>query len=84
MQFRHRQYYGDYQSYDKSPIRMGGLSQMRMSRRKVQGGRDVEALMVRSSKNVREVCDGQSLASPGRWTVEDRRYPEDPVWSEVS
>ena len=37
-----------------------------------------------SSYTVREVCDGQSFASPGRWEVEDRRYPEDPVWSEVS
>ena len=41
-------------------------------------------LMVGSSCTVHEVCDGQSLASPGRWAVEDRRYPEDPVWSEVS
>ena len=40
--------------------------------------------MVGSSYTVREVCDGQSLASPGRWAVEDRRYPEDRVWCEVS
>ena len=42
-QFRHQQYYGDYQSYDKNPNRMEGHHQMRMSRRKVQGGLDVEA-----------------------------------------
>ena len=37
-----------------------------------------------SSYTVREVCDGQSLASPGRWAVEDRTYPENPVWAEVA
>ena len=41
-------------------------------------------LLVGSSCSVREVCDGQSLASPGQWAVEDRRYQEDPVWSEVA
>ena len=25
---------------------------------------------------VRGLCDGQSLASPGRWPVDVRRYPE--------
>ena len=25
----------------------------------------------------RELCDGQSLASPGRWSPEQRRYPQD-------
>ena len=56
-----------------------------MSRRKVQGGLDVEARcwLVQVIPCVR-FCDGQSLASPGRWAVEDRRYPEDPVWSEVA
>ena len=41
-------------------------------------------LLVGSSYTVREVCDGQSLASPGPWAVGDRRYPEDPVLSEVA
>ena len=40
-------------------------------------------LLVGSSYTVREVCDGQSLAFPGRWAVDDRRYLEDPIWSEV-
>ena len=80
-QFRHRQYYGDYQSYDKN--RVGGPPQMRKSRRKVQGGSG-NPLLVGTSYTVREVWDGQSLASPGRWAVEDRRCPEDPVWSEVA
>ena len=40
--------------------------------------------MVGLSFSVRDVCDGQSLAPPARWAVEDRRYPEDPAWSEVS
>ena len=41
-------------------------------------------LLVGSSFSVREICDGQPLASPGRWAVDDRRYPEDSVWSEVA
>ena len=41
-------------------------------------------LAVGSSYTVREICDGQSLASPMRWAVDDRRYPEDSVWSEVA
>ena len=39
-------------------------------------------LLVGSSYKVREICDGQSLASPGRWAVDNRRYLEDSVWSE--
>ena len=41
-------------------------------------------LLVRSSCAVRKICDGQSLASPERWAVDDRRYPGDSVWSEVA
>ena len=40
--------------------------------------------VVGSSSSLREICDGQSLASPGRWAVDDRRYPEDSIWSEVA
>ena len=40
-------------------------------------------LLVGSSFPPREICDGQSLASPGRWAVNDRRHPEDSIWSEV-
>ena len=32
----------------------------------------------------RSFCDGQSLASPGRWAPEQRRYPSHPTWSAVS
>ena len=32
----------------------------------------------------REFCDGQSLASPGRWPVQQRRYPGSPQWKEVA
>ena len=32
----------------------------------------------------RPFCDGQSLASPGRWVPEQRRYPSHPAWSAVS
>ena len=39
---------------------------------------------VGSSHVVGEICDGKSLASPGRWAVEDRRYPEDEMWRKVS
>ena len=31
----------------------------------------------------REFCDGQSLASPGRWPPGSRVYPSSPVWSSV-
>ena len=32
----------------------------------------------------REVCDEQSLASPGRWPIAQRRYPGSEVWTEIS
>ena len=32
----------------------------------------------------REYCDGQSLASPGRWPVARRRYPDSTLWKEIS
>ena len=32
---------------------------------------------------VRDFRDGQSLASPGRWPVAARRYPETNVWKEI-
>ena len=31
----------------------------------------------------RDYCDGQSLASPGRWPLAARRCPESDVWKEV-
>ena len=31
----------------------------------------------------RDTCDGQSLASPGRWALEDRIYPESERWLKV-
>ena len=40
-------------------------------------------MLVGAGYTVREVCDGQSLASPGRWTPKDRRYPEHLIWNEV-
>ena len=32
----------------------------------------------------REYCDGQALASPGRWPVPRRRFPETRLWKEIS
>ena len=32
----------------------------------------------------REICDGQSLASPGRWPIARRRYPETELWKVIS
>ena len=32
----------------------------------------------------REICDGQGLASPGRWSPEDLRYPVSQVWHAAS
>ena len=31
----------------------------------------------------RDYCDGQGLASPGRWPVENRRYPSSQPWKKV-
>ena len=33
---------------------------------------------------VREFCDGQSLASPGRWPPKARVYPTSPAWLQVA
>ena len=32
----------------------------------------------------REYCDGQGLASPGRWPVASRRYPDTDWWQSVA
>ena len=32
---------------------------------------------------VRDFCDGQSLASPGRWSPSERRYPQSDAWNAV-
>ena len=40
--------------------------------------------MVGVGYTAREYCDGQSLASPGRWPVQQRRYPENALWKVVS
>ena len=41
-------------------------------------------MMVGVGYTARECCDGQSLASPGRWPVNQRRYPTSKPWQEVS
>ena len=41
-------------------------------------------LMIGSGYTRREVCDGLSLASPGRWTPSQRRYPQNAPWLEVA
>ena len=32
----------------------------------------------------REYCDGQTLASPGRWPISQGRYPEFALWKEIT
>ena len=32
----------------------------------------------------RDYCDGQNLASPGRWPIENRRYPLSLTWKKVA
>ena len=32
----------------------------------------------------RELCDGQTLASPGRWPVAPRRYPDTALWRSLA
>ena len=41
-------------------------------------------LMVGVGCTAREYCDGQSLASPGRWAVRQRQYPDTAQWKAVS
>ena len=40
-------------------------------------------MMVGMGYKAREYCDGQSLASPGRWPVNQRRYPTFKPWQNV-
>ena len=37
-------------------------------------------MLVGVGYTTREYCDGQSLASPGRWALESRKYPTNPAW----
>ena len=41
-------------------------------------------LMAGTGYTERELCDGQTLASPGRWPPSRRRYPSSPAWESVS
>ena len=41
-------------------------------------------MQIGTGYNSREFCDGQSLASPGRWPVPHRRFPSDLTWNMVS
>ena len=41
-------------------------------------------LLIGAGRTSREYCDGQSLASPGRWTPSQRKYPSHPNWIFVS
>ena len=41
-------------------------------------------MMIGSGYVTRELCDGQSLASPGRWPIHDRACPENVQWKRVS
>ena len=36
--------------------------------------------MIGSSYTSREFCDGRSLASPGRWVLNARKYPDSACW----
>ena len=40
-------------------------------------------LMVGAGYTEREVCDGQGLSSPGRWSQEDRLYPSSSLWLQM-
>ena len=45
---------------------------------------DGEPMLVGVGYTTREFCDGQSLASPGRWAPESRKYPTSPAWLSVA
>ena len=47
-------------------------------------GKDQESRCKSASVyTVRDFCDGQSLASPGRWSPSERRYPQSEAWNAV-
>ena len=43
-----------------------------------------DSMLVGSDYTSRELCDGQTLDSPGRWPEGQRRYPRDAAWLEGS
>ena len=43
-----------------------------------------EPMVIGSGYTRREVCDGMSLASPGRWPPDQRNYPQSVEWLEVA
>ena len=43
-----------------------------------------QPMMIGSGYVTRELCDGQSLASPGRWPIHDRAYPKNDKWKRAS
>ena len=43
-----------------------------------------QPMMIGSVDVTRELCDGQSLASPGRWPIHDRAYPNNDKWKRAS
>ena len=40
-------------------------------------------LLVEAGYTEREVCDGQGLSSPGRWSQDDRLYPSSSLWLQI-
>ena len=45
---------------------------------------DGDPMFVGVGYTTREYCDGQSLASPGRWAPESRKYPTNTAWLAVA
>ena len=43
-----------------------------------------QPMMIGSGYVTRELCDGQSPASPGRWPIHDRAYPKNEKWKRAS
>ena len=41
-------------------------------------------MLVGTGYTARQLCDGQTLAWPGRWPPEQRQYPEGSSWKQVS
>ena len=64
---------------EKFQIQMMDPPQMKERRLEEQAGSEQA-----SGKTRRDMCDGQTLASPGRWPVEHRFYPDDETWRCVS
>ena len=69
----------------EEPEEDGGSSPDEGAPLKTAGWRGEGApFMVRTRYTAREFVDGQTLASPGRWLIGQRRHPQSRLWTSIS